>query len=293
MGSSEVNEVRLLVVPYELGRLRKGVGRGPEHLLESGAEKALGAGGATVRTEVLELDEDFGEHVGDNEIDAGFDLIRKLSARVRAALGEGAFPVVLSGSCFTAAIGTVAGLDEPSPGVVWLDAHADFNSPETTIFGYLDGMGLAILTGGAWQGLLGTVDGARPLPETAAVLAGARDFDEPEKLRIDASAIRQVGSESLRSPEPLLAAIEKLTPAPTGLYLHVDLDVLDVEEAQVNVYSAPAGISAAQLDSLVEAILERCPVRAMSLTAYDPDGDTGDRVPAIAMGLLRKIAERS
>lgn len=61
----------------------------------------------------MELDRDFSEHSGDNEVDASFDLIRMVSARVRAAVREGAFPVVVSGSCFLAAVGVVAGLDDP------------------------------------------------------------------------------------------------------------------------------------------------------------------------------------
>jgi arginase family enzyme len=68
-----------------------------------------------------------------SEVKASFELIRQVSARVRAAVEDGAFPVVLSGSCF-AALGVMAGVTEPSPAVVWLDAHADFNTPETTVF---------------------------------------------------------------------------------------------------------------------------------------------------------------
>jgi arginase len=284
-----VNEIRLLIVPYELGRLREGVGRGPERLLELGAEDALSARGAAVHREVLELAEDFNLS-GGSEIDASFELIRMVSARVRAAVKEGAFPVVLAGSCF-AGVGIVAGLDERSPGVVWFDAHPDFNSPDTTVYGYLDAMGLAVLTGGAWQALHGTVEGATPLPETAVVLAGARDFDGPEERRLESSAVAHLTAESLRSPEPLLGAIAALTPSPTGLYVHVDLDVLDIDEARVNVYSAPDGVSAEQLETLVGAIAAGCPVRAFSLTAYDPECDVDDRVPPVALRLLSVVAE--
>jgi arginase len=164
-----MREIRLLVVPYELGGLRYGVGRGPERLLERGAQEQLAASGAAVRQETLELRE---RH--SNEVAASFELMRMVSARVRAALREGAFPVVLSGSCCHAAVGSVAGLDEPAPGVVWFDAHGDCNTPATSPSGYLDGMGLPILTGDAWQALGASVRGARPLPETAIVLAGAR-----------------------------------------------------------------------------------------------------------------------
>jgi arginase len=283
--SAAMREVRLVVMPYELGRLRDGVGRGPERLLEQGIEDALGAHGARVSTELVELDEHFS-----NEIDAGFELIRRVADRVRAATHDGAFPVVLSGSCF-AAVGVVAGLDEPAPGVVWFDAHGDFNCPETTISGYFDGMGLAILTGGAWQGLLATVPRARPVPESAVVLAGARSLDTPETPRLEASAITWLPPASISSPSRLSEAIAAMDPAPTGVYLHVDLDVLDTTEAQVNIYSAPGGFSAAQLEALVSAGLARGDVRALSMTAYDPQCDVSDAVPPIARRLAGLVAE--
>ncbi len=279
-----VNEVRLLIVPYELGRLRDGVGRGPEHLLERGARDALSAHGVAVRTEVLELAER-----AESDVDVSFELIRMVADRVRDAVHDGAFPVVLSGSCFVA-VGVVAGLQERSPGVLWFDAHADFNTPETTISGYFDGMGVAVLTGSAWQGMLATVGGARPLAETAVALAGARDFDEPEKVRLDASQLRWLPARTIRTPAPLLHGLEQLSPSPSGLYVHIDLDVLDVDEARVNVYSAPDGVSAAQLESLVAAVLDGGQARALSLTAYDPACDTEDRVPPVALRLLGLVA---
>jgi arginase len=179
-----------VVVPYELGRLREGVGCGPEHLLEHGAEAALRSGGADVRTHLVELDDRFNAS-GSGDGDAAFELIRLVALEVRRARADDAFPVVLSGSCF-AGVGVVAGLDEPAPGVVWFDAHADFNEPATSISGYIDGMGLAILTGGAWQAMLATVPGARPVPSSSVVLAGARDFDPPEEVRLAAAPIVHV-----------------------------------------------------------------------------------------------------
>ncbi len=285
-----MGRIAAVVVPYELGRLREGVGRGPERLLELGAEAALASTGAVVSTDVIELDARYGA-TGQGEGDAAFELIRLVADRVRAARAEGAFPVVLSGSCF-AAVGVVAGLDEPSPGVVWFDAHADFNEPATTISGYFDGMGLAVLTGSAWQALLATVPGARPVPESAVVLAGARALDPPEETRLGASRIAHLTAAQLRSPETLVDAVGGLNPEVTGLYVHVDLDVLDAAVADVNVYGAPGGPDADQLDALVAALLAAFPVRAVSLTAYDPAFDGEDGVPPIALRLLRTIAQR-
>lgn len=263
----------------------KAWGRGPERLLEVGAERALGSQGAAVRTELLEFSGTYS-----SEVNTAFDLIGQVSEQVRSAVDEGAFPVVLSGSCF-AAVGVVAGLGERSPGVVWFDAHGDFNTPESTVFGYFDGMGMAILTGEAWTAMRAAVPGDGPIPESAVVLAGARDFDEREQDRLRASQITHVAPHDLERSDALIGAAENLRAS--GLYLHVDLDVLDRDEALVNVYSAPGGPSAAQLEERLGELLERFPVRAVSLTAYDPECDPDDRVPPIALRLLELVAERA
>lgn len=281
-------EIRILAVPYELGRLREGVGCGPEFLLARGAEEALASAGARVRTEFIELDERYGA-TGSGEADAAFALIRSIAERVRAAREENAFPVVLAGSCF-AAVGVVAGLAEPHPAVVWLDAHSDFNDPATAVSGYFDGMGLAVLTGSAWQGMLATVPGARPVPEERVVLAGARDFEQPEEARLGGSQIVQLPTARLRSPEVLVDAVGSFEPRASGLYVHLDLDVLDADVAAVNVFGAPGGLDGEQVDDLVAALAAAFPVRAISLTAYDPAYDHGGRVPPIALRVLRTIA---
>jgi len=280
--------ISAVVVPYELGRLREGVGCGPEHLLEHGAEAALRSGGAHVSTHMVELDDRFNAS-GSGDGDAAFELIRLVALEVRRARAEDAFPVVLSGSCF-AGVGVVAGLDEPAPGVVWFDAHADFNEPATSISGYMDGMGLAIMTGGAWQAMLAAVPGARPVPESSVVLAGARAFDPPEEVRLAAARIVQITPDRLRTPGALVEAVAAIAPAITGLYVHLDLDVLDASAATVNVYSSPDGPDGDQLDALVAELMRAFPVRAVSLTAYDPAFDTEGRVPPIALRILRTIA---
>ncbi len=284
-----MTEIRLLVVPYEVGAIRMGVGRGPERLLEAGAEKALGSRGARVSLDVLELGDDRRDRSGASEARAGFDLIRLVADRVRDAVKDGAFPVLLSGSCF-AAVGMITGIDERSPGVVWFDAHGDFNTPESTVDGYFDGMPLAILTGDAWPTMIDGV-GARTVPETAVVLAGARDFDPLEQLRLDSSGVNLLPPESIGSDDAVSRAVGALEPRPSGLYVHVDLDVLDSDEAPVNIYSVTGGLSASQLESQVRSLLSTSPVRAVSLTAYDPECDPEARVPPIAMRLLRAVAE--
>ena len=89
---------------------------------------------------------------------------------------------------------------------------------------------------------------------------------------------------------PIIETVGSLAPEASGIYLHLDLDVIDAGVAGVNVYSAPGGIDGAQLDDLVAAITATFPVRGVSLTAYDPAFDTAARVPPIALRLLRTLA---
>jgi arginase len=286
-----MTEFRLLAVPYEGGAPRMGVGRGPERLLEAGAERALASRGARVEVEVVELREHDRDRSGASEAGAGFELIALVASRVRAAAEDGAFPVLLSGSCF-AGIGMVTGLDESAPGVVWFDAHGDFNTPESTVDGYFDGMGLAILTGAAWPTLVDRFE-ATTLPESAAVLAGARDFDPLEERRLESSAVRHLSPPEIASGDAVASAVQEMDPPPSGLYLHVDLDVLDSGEAMVNIYSAPDGLTPLQLEAQVRSLLDSQPVRAFSLTAYDPEVDAAGAVPPIALRLLEAVAEHA
>ena len=83
------------------------------------------------------------------------------------------FPLVLAGNC-NAAVGVVAGLG-PGAAVLWCDAHADFNTPETTTGGFLDGMGLATVTGRCWTSMAARVPGFVPvakLDQATGVCAG-------------------------------------------------------------------------------------------------------------------------
>jgi len=285
-----MTNVRLIAVPYEVGALRMGVGRGPERLLEAGAEAALSSRGADVALDLVELREHDRDESGASEAGAGFELIGLVAERVRQALADGAFPVLLSGSCF-AGIGMVSGLGESSPGVVWFDAHGDFNTPESTIDGYFDGMPLAILTGSAWPNLV-VGAAAATVPESAVVQVGGRDFDPLEEKRLASSAVVQLPPEAIGSDDEAIRAVTRLEPSPSGLYLHIDLDVLDSEEAKVNIYSVTGGLTGDQLEAQVRSLLASGQVRGVSLTAYDPGVDADGDVPPIALRLLEAVAEQ-
>src|SRR2546423_13798265 len=106
--------------------------------------------------------------------------MRMLSTAVRETREASRFPIVLAGNCNTA-VGTLAGLGAESTGVAWFDAHGDFNTPETTTSGFLDGTAVAIITGRCWTQLACTVPEFAPIADERVCLIGTREVDALER----------------------------------------------------------------------------------------------------------------
>jgi arginase family enzyme len=117
------------------------------------------------------------------------------------------FPLVLAGNCNTA-VGTLSGADPEGLGVVWFDAHGDFNTPETTTTGFIDGMGLAIAVGHCWKAMARGVSGFSPVLEENVVIGGSGRWLRQSKsgwmlrrLPLSARIVwRDRGWEHLRQP---------------------------------------------------------------------------------------------
>jgi len=101
--------------------------------------------------------------------------------------------VVLTGNCHSQQA-VIAGVGSGGLGLVWMDCHADFHTPETTESGYFDGYGLAMVVGDCWQTLCATVPGFVALREENVVLVGVRDMEAGERERLERSAIRRIGA---------------------------------------------------------------------------------------------------
>ncbi len=228
------------------------------------------------------------------EIGTSFAVARQLAEKVCDAASGGAFPLVLAGNCISC-VGTLAGLGAPVPSIIWLDAHGDFNTPETTISGFLDGMALATAVGRCWGKLAATVPGFRPVPERQAVIVGARDLDVDEGALLDSSSVHLVDVQRIRNHglyaalEPLWARIQAQT---ERAYLHIDLDVLDPSEARVNHFPPSSGLTLAELLGIVRLVRERCTLAAAAITAYDPEYDEGEKAVRAATAVIRELSSR-
>jgi arginase len=280
-------ELRLIASPYHDGLESVDRGRGPTRLLDAArASAALAAVERPVSVEIIGPVDP-----ASPEVARVFALNRRLGERVQSAVADGAFPLVLAGDC-NSCLGTVAGCGTDALGVVWFDAHADFDTPDDSLSGSLDGMGLAMLTGRGWQTLRDTVLDLAPIDEDHVVLAAVRDLEPAQRHRLRASRIRSLEGNNFSEAE-FRAALDDLHDRAGRVYLHIDLDSLDPSEGTANQYSAPGGLSCAQLLARVADVFGRFDVVAASITAYNPDSDVDGRMATTATRVLAAVAERA
>jgi arginase len=273
-------DVDLVVVPYDSAQRGARMGAGPLRLLDAGLPARLERAGHRVTHAVIEPPGRWRA-----EIRTAFELAGAIAARVRESCAAGRFPLVLAGNC-NAAVGVVAGLGAGAA-VLWCDAHGDFNTPETTTGGFLDGMALATLTGRCWTELARRVPGFAPVPERDVWLVGARDLDPLERAALERSAIRRVAPELIDAA----LAIEAASALGAGrpLYLHLDLDVLDARDGRANGYAQPGGASAAALVAFCTGLRSHARPAALTLSAYDPAEDVDGRAREVAMAAIEAV----
>jgi arginase len=276
--------IDLITVPYDSGHRGRRMGAGPLAFAEAGAAERLRAVAGSVRETAVGVEPELAA-----EIATAFDLARATAFAVRTALGRGSLPLVLAGNCISA-VGTLAALS-PGTGVVWLDAHGDLNTPETTGSGMLDGMALATVLGRCWRGMTSRIDGFAPMPEENVLLAGARDLDEAEKRFLDHSPMLVLAPDAAADENEIASRIEALAARVQRVYLHVDLDVHAPEAGRANGFQPAGGLSADEVRRFVRDLAARIPIAAAAITAYDPAMDADGRMLAVGLELMETIAE--
>lgn len=262
----------LIALPYDSGRFDERMGRGPLHLLGSGLQEHLRALAPDLEVVEIRLPENFHAEA------AALVALQKLAVEaIRESLARNRRVLILSGNCGPAALSAAAALDPETTGVIWFDAHADFNTPETSASGFLDGMALSILTGRCWPGLAARFTGFKPIPDENVVLIGARDFDPAEATALSQSEITRIGP----GLDGLQQAVDALSEKVENFYVHLDVDVLDKSEGCANSYASGGGISAAKLYAALELLQRSGRIRVAGVTSYDPAYDLEGSIRAI------------
>jgi len=278
-----------------------GTSSGPNTMANGGIQQVLASLGAVVRVEEVALTSDqSAEYGGWKRLAMALGHLSDIVAKNER---DGYFTVGLLATC-PSMPGLVAGLQHSGPtrepikiGMLWLDAHPDFNTPETTRSGSLGGMPVAVATGRALDRLRLEAKLDPPLSDRHIVMGGVRLSDPLEQHMLDQSFIEQLSVEDLRQMTPaVFAQLDRLSRLTDKLYVHIDMDVLDPREVMGHGNKVPDGPSSEQLARLFEAIFSRYPkasaIGFATIPATDEGGLSLSAVNRMIAGAIRGVRAR-
>jgi len=273
-----MTDVRLISVPYHAGTYNVRVGGGPTRLLDDGLERALaGAGHRTSLRTVASVDDEEGE------IGKSFELKRRVAREVAEARREGLFPLVLAGNC-NIEVGVWSGIGADEAGLVWFDAHPDFDTPEEHRSGYFDGMGVATLAGQCWRNMAATIPCFRPFDVGRMVYCGIRDFGPGQREKVEAAGIRAAIGSKEEGGDYLGGFAQALEGAPFDTALvHLDVDCLDTSVGIANEYAAPGGLSVEELHACLGRACAAARPMSLTIASFNPYLEGADRISAAAI----------
>jgi len=290
--------IGLVALPWHLDRRGEHLGAGPEAILAAGLPAWLaGAGCAVDGPHTIELTEEERRRYGAWHkvgVHGGH-----LADAVMALRQRRSFPLALLGDC-NGSLGMIAGLQRAGArrlGMIWFDAHADFNTPETTLSGMLGGMPVAVAAGLCLHRLRQGAGIDPPLDTSRIALVAARDIDPLERDLVEERQLVCVDTADLkRDRRQLRDVMERLVEECDAVYVHIDLDVLDPEDAPGMNLPVPGGPTADELAAAIELCLSFSQSAALGIASYNVWKDEQDRTLAgvyrVIAGAVRGLASR-
>jgi len=282
--------IRMIGVPVDLGQEQRGVDLGPGALRYAGLSARLAGIGHQVE-DIGNLRVPVRDVVTAERALHYLPSIRDICETVyqagRTAVSEGRIPIFMGGD-HSLSIGSIGGVTHEEPaGVIWVDAHGDFNTPHSSPTGNIHGMSLAALFG---EGFPDLVNVGRPGPKLGAadvILIGLRELDPQEKVRLRNSGIAAYTMRDI--DERGMGAIvgEALGKLAHRMRLHVslDLDGLDPLEVPGVGTTSPGGITYREAQLLMEIIADSGLLCSMDIVEINPILDQGNRTAKIAVEL--------
>ena len=283
--------VHIVTVPYRYDEYMDGLGRGPVALLKAGLQQRLSAVGVETSDPQESTLPDEERVQGPIAANIG-TLGRHTADLVNSSLTDGNPVLVLAGDD-TASIGVLSGVQQAFDGLriglVWIDAHADFNTPETTYSGILAGMPVAIVAGLAGPIWRESANLKYTLPTDQILIAGLRSTDEKENLLLRSTDVRVIDSRSPQRGPLFEAAVERLLAHVDVVMVNVDLDVLDPQYVPSASTPEANGLTPRQAAWMVDVVARRGKVAAICVTSLNPGaGSRGEKSVNSTLQLLEQ-----
>jgi arginase len=283
-------QIDIIGVPIDLGADRRGVDMGPSamryaHLREK--VQLLGRGvDDRGNIEVPIAETCTIEDPKLKYISCIVPMARRAAGAVATSMQKGHFPLVLGGD-HSLSLGSVRGAARDRKiGLIWIDAHADFNTAETTPSGNIHGMPLAALCGMGDTRLTRLWDETPALDPRHVAVLGARDLDEGEKANLREAGVLVMGMEQIDRigmGGAVERAIQRAAAETDGVYLSFDMDALDPLHAPGVGTPVPAGLSQREAHLACELIGETGKLIGMDMVEVNPILDVQNRTAILAV----------
>lgn len=290
--------IRIIGVPLDLGQAQRGVDLGPGALRYAGISARLASLGYDV------------EDVGNLPVPVRDVLTSERQLRYlpsiykiceaayragREAIQEECIPLFMGGD-HSLAIGSIGGVTHGEPaGVIWIDAHGDFNTPETTLTGNIHGMCVAALLGQGFPELVHVGRRGPKLQPEDLVMIGLRELDPQEKLRLRGSGIQIYTMRDIDERGMGTVAREALRKLGHLKRLHVslDLDALDPMEVPGVGTTSPGGLTYREAQLLMEIIADTGLLSSLDVVEINPILDNCNKTAKIAVELTASLFGKS
>ncbi|MDX9992163.1 MAG: arginase [Anaerolineales bacterium] len=287
-------KIDIIGVPVDLGAGRRGVDMGPSAIRYAHLQQELEKHGHEVQDKG-NVEVPIAETCNVREpnlryVDCIVPMARRTAGAVATSIQAGRFPVVLGGD-HSIALGSIRGAARQRKiGVLWIDAHADFNTAETTPTGNIHGMPLAALCGYGdarlvqlWEESIPAID-----PQRVATI-GVRDLDKGEKLLLRRAGVRIVGMEQIDRMGMFNAvsqAIAQISQDVDGIYLSFDLDSLEPQHAPGVGTPVAGGLTYREAHLACELAFETGKLIGLDMVESNPILDAGNQTAQLAVELI-------
>jgi arginase len=286
--------IAIIGVPIDLGAGRRGVDMGPSAIRYAGLHRRIEGLGHQVRdhgslaTPMLETAPPPVPGTRLRYLEPIANVCVDLADRVAACVAEQQLPLILGGD-HSLAIGSFSGSSRHRRlGLIWVDAHADFNTAETTPSGNIHGMSLAALCGRGHPALTGLAGRTPAVNPDHVALIGVRDIDPLERPALQQAGVHIFSMHDIDRrgmADVIAAAIHAVSRDTDGIHLSLDLDAVDPREAPGVGTAALGGISYREAHLALELIAEHNLLRSMDLVEVNPILDTHNATAELAVEL--------
>lgn len=285
------NKVHVIGMQMDLGASKRGVNMGPLAIRYTGLMEKLAELGFDARDKGDIL---AGEPETDNPRMKNFKPIfeanKSLFEKVTDSLDQGAVPVILGGDHCVAA-GSIAATSKHynKVGVIWIDAHGDFNSDETSPSGNMHGMPLSAVTGSGPDEMVAFTDTIKYVDPANVAVVGGRDIDPEERKRMAASGVNVFSIhevDRLGMAEVMRQAIEVASNGTDGIHVSFDVDAITPQEAPGVGTPVHSGLTVREAFLAAELVALSGKLIALDMVEINPILDERNRTGILACELI-------